>query len=70
MLPELKSKSTTAQRQPSKTENICLSCNKTFSKLKSLERHKTMHEKNKTTETTYECTVCGAYQSRYFLIIK
>lgn len=60
---------TTAQHKQSKPENICLICNKSFSKSKSLERHKAIHEKHKTNETTFQCTVCGLYQSRCFLFM-
>lgn len=61
MIPVLENE-TIAQPKPTKTENICSICNKTFLKRKSLERHKAMHEKDKTNDTTYQCTVCGSYQ--------
>lgn len=61
MLPAQENTTKTVAKS-SKPENICHICKKTFSKAKSLERHKAIHERHKTNETTFQCTVCGLYE--------
>lgn len=47
--------------QSARAEFICQICNKSFSKSKSLARHKSIHAKHKANETIFQCTVCGSY---------
>lgn len=56
VLPVVDNTKKTSEKS-SRSEHICHICGKSFPKSKSLEKHKTI-------EATFQCTVCGSYESQ------